>query len=265
MKKKRKKNLPFIKCRRINIEPTDDQKETLDRWFMQYRDAYNASIQEIRKFRGSPIGSEIDFRSRVKPNLDPSILSNGIPSHTIDQAIFDAHKGHRIWSMSKRMRHMRYKRKSDCLVIEGQSFSKNKNSFCTRVLGKEMKSSVSLSGIRRNSRLVFKNKKYILYVPQEEERILDNTKVKRIALDPGLRTFQTGYTSDRKSIEYWSGNCMDKLNKYIDWKRKPSHYFNSKNTKNNIKSTHKKESLFKERVRRRIKNVVTDIGKLLWI
>lgn len=258
MKKKKKgRILPFIRCERIIIEPTSDQKEILDKWFIQYKNTYNRAIQEIRKHRGSSIGSEFDLRSRVKPLLDPSIISNKIPSHTIDQAIFDAHKGHAIWEMSKKTRPMRYKKKSNCIVIEGQSFSKRYNSFCVSVLGKEMKSTLPLSGIRKNSRLVYKNNKYILYVPQVEERVIDNTKTARIALDPGLRTFQTAYNSNKHHKEY--NINMNKFNKYIEGIRKDSHWFNTKNTKNNSKSTKKKETLFKNRVEKRIKNIITDL------
>ena len=195
MKKKKKLLDTYIRAKKIILEPTDKQKKILDEWFTQYRDIYNESIKVIRQHRGSnDLGSQIDFRAEVKPILEPHMLSNKIPSHTVDQAIFDAHKGHTIWQMSKKTRAMRYRKKADNLVIEGQNFNKKLNTFCSTVLGKEMKSTRSLVGIKKNCRLSYRNNQYVLWVPVEEEKIIADNKVRRIALDPGLRTFQTGYT-----------------------------------------------------------------------
>jgi len=258
MKRKKKNPDVYIRAKKVILSPNDKQKELLDKWLVQYKDAYNCTIKYIRQYRGSKdIGSKIDLRAKVEPLLERHIFFNKIPSHIIHQAIFDAHKGHHIWQMSKKIRPMRYKKKADNLVIEGDMFSKKSNGFCISKLGKEMISTQPLKGITKNSRLSYRNNQYILWVPTEEDKIIDNHKVHRIALDPGLRTFQTGYSSKREHPEF--GNDMKKINYYVDALRRTEDNFNRGDTEVDSKITQRRMNTFKDRVRKRIKNIIRDL------
>ncbi len=105
---------------------------------------------------------------------------------------------------SKLIKHfrIRYKKRSRTkrtFELESHYFSKTKNGFAIKTLG-VMKTSSPIKGINKTCRLQMYNKKYFIFAPMDTDTFTTNA-VEFVALDPGIRTFQTGYSLDG-IIEY---------------------------------------------------------------
>jgi transposase len=92
------------------------------------------------------------------------------------------------------------------MVIEAQSFSKVYNTFAVGCLGKNIKTSESIKGIKNDSRLVWSpghKHPFVLFVPTIIP-IRNFDRKPTCSLDPGLRTFQTGYDK-KKTFDIGNG------------------------------------------------------------
>jgi putative transposase len=109
-----------------------------------------------------------------------------------------------------------------------------------------MKTSHSIIGTSHASKLTYKNRKFYLHIP-EIAKVKDCPSDTWCAIDPGLRDFMTIWSSKGESHTYGRGKFIDDL---INRKRR---------TMDNFDDNKRKEKKFKDRIRRRIKGVVTDL------
>ena len=262
----------IIRCKKVELYPTQEQKDILQKWITVYRYIYN---QTVRFFRKNPTAKKSFYSTRkiikdklkkVKERVD-FIKDSKIPSHTIDYAIkdvIDAYTSAFSNLKNDNIKHfkLRYKKKSSArqtLVIEASGFplfhkrAKNKkkdentwvlnNTFCPSVLGKHIKSSEDISKVDKNCRLTYFERldAYYLFVPYDkktEEYNQDDICV----LDPGCRTFQTGYTSN-KVLELGNGTTSRisyYLRKIDKSKDKKEYHRLQKKLKNKIDELHNK-------------------------
>jgi hypothetical protein len=124
----------YIKCKQIEVEPDDMQKNYILKWMHQFKDIYNIGIKYIRQNHTKKMGSSIDLRKAILPLIPSSLIGNGIPTQSIQEAIADVHKSYTIWNKAGRKRAMRYKKVANYMVLCSRSFSKKYNSFHIRTL-----------------------------------------------------------------------------------------------------------------------------------
>lgn len=119
--------------------------------------------------------------------------------------------------------------------------NKLKNSFCTSVLGNYIRTSESIKYVKNDCRLTYYPHldKFYMYIPYETNKVVLKDQEGACILDPGCRTFQTGYTTDGvieigKEVSTKIGSILAKSDKY-NKKRKDNKKYNSLYHKLNTK------------------------------
>ena len=260
------------RCIQIKVRPTPKQRAILLQWMLLYNKVYNYGIDCIRKIlreRLPPPMNDMAFatvQSRTLPEgLANKIEVNKFPARMRHAALQDAAKAFISAKANykagniKRFR-MRYKKDSIMsIVIRCDTFSKEENGFNIRILG-EIETEPSLDTVRdddkaiRDSRLVYKNGHFTLFVPKEKVVQYRKDKKPMCALDPGGRTFQSLYDTD--GFAKICTNSYEKLTRLHDrirtvndgviWSREKSkniRYFMSKERKLTKKQEKRKENL----------------------
>ena len=247
-----------IRTKPIHLYPNIEQKKILLEWNEIYRQVYNLTVGYLKT---NKIESFISMRSIID-----GIISNNtvltkqcekfkIPKHTRDNAIKDCLKAYKTAFANlrnKNIKHfkIRYKKKLhhlSSIVIEPQSFSKNINGFAIKALG-EMKSEHELKGIAKECRLCYNSRTGIFVLRVPYEKII--SKLVRsgdsCALDPGMKTFQTGYTPNNQCFKV----CTTETNKQI---------YNLIERIENVNKDNPRHKKFLNRIRERIRNKVKDM------
>lgn len=217
----------ILRCKKVDIILSPTQKEIVDTWFDIYKSTYN---QAVKFLRNNPTKSKTNFirlRASVKSEFTSAFIKrmedSCIHVHTVDNAIHDVAKAYDsafgLAKITKKRFRIRYKRDNsqDTILLEASCFSRNKNSFSSKV--GIVESSLPIMGIKHGCRLQKNKDKYTLFVPEKTPTKTNITKKKLISLDPGLRTYQTGYilNEDKTTevVEYGS-NFVDKIKPILD-------------------------------------------------
>lgn len=229
-----------LRCEKVTLHPNDQQKQILAEWFNLCRYAYNSAVKEIKT---NGMRSWMTLRRIVKQQFPLDINRRmsvcGVPEHTIDQSIKDAHNAFKTsFALHKGRKcfRIRYKKAKAHMTInlEPQDFSKVKNQI-TKKLG-VIKSSESLIGITHACKL---KSNYILFVPKDVAVKQSTTVFDCCSLDPGQRTFQTVYCSDGTNYKIGTNNdVITKLDRRLQLGGK---------------------SKFKRRIRDRISHLIEDL------
>ena len=210
----------ILRCKKVNITFTPKQKEIIDPWFDIYKSTYNQTVKHIRKGGKNLKTGFYNLRTEVKSEFTEDFKKRmtkcHIPVHTVDNAIKDVSKAWKsafgLAKITKRRFRIRYKRdtSTDTIVLESQSFSKEKNSF-SKYVG-EVVSSEPINGLKHDCRLQKNKNGYILFVPENIPTKINPNKKNIISLDPGLRAYQTGYVLNKdKTVE-----CVEYGSNFID-------------------------------------------------
>lgn len=259
-----------IRTKPVALYPNHKQRNILLQWNDIYRQVYNLTV---KYFRSNPIQSFISTRkiidNLIKQNqpLMGLITKYKIPKQTRDNAIHDCIKAYKTAFSnlkSKNITHfrLRYKKKThhlSSIVIELDAFSKKSNSICPRILG-EMKSSSIFSelNITKACRLCYNSRsnKFVLRVPEDKiikeivnHREEDNT-IRIISLDPGMRTFQTGYTPSKNCYKFVSEKSNLKFKNLIRRIEK-------------VNTTNPNHTKFLKRMRGKLQNTIKDMHNKL--
>jgi putative transposase len=268
-----------LRAERIDLFPTPEQKVKLLDWLETYRRLYNLTITHRSKFmnKGNMIGYH-KLRTIIQrgylpnSNLHKEIhklylpasdrLKNKVPAHCIWNAIHDVCKSFKTAKANKdagniksfRLRHKKQSNPKRTLVIEPKSFSTVKNGFAITALG-EMKSSKPFGYVNHECRLSYNSDtgKFVLWKPVDKVTAYNRVKRKIISLDPGLRTFQNGYSPGGICHKFGTEKTLTKIKvlfKKIDnvKKDKISRVGNKCNYK-----------IYTKRIRRKITDMVADL------
>jgi len=223
-----------------------------------YRTVYNWTV---KYFRSNKLLSFYKIRSIIREEIRRNksfniiVEKSKIPKHTIDNAIHDVVKAYKTCISNIKNRNishfrLRFKKQPNMVVIEGQSFSKKKNAFCVKALG-IMKSKTPIES-KKDSRLIFRNGKFLLYIPYEKKYEKKILRREVCALDPGIRTFQTVYSPD--SVYHIGSNTseieslsqrIEEVKEYEDkrWYKKYTSRLYTK-IRNKVKDLHWKTAMF---------------------
>lgn len=250
------KDKKIIRARPVGIFPTKIQKETLMLWIGLLRKVYNAGVNYCR--RNKPVTNANILRDLVRKSMSQKLKKRlkeaRVNADCINETLRDVAKAYKTCFALKKaghVKHFRVRYKKNTKPKQSFPLSKNTfgvtNGFCTGVLG-ELKTSepVNSSINTKMCRLVYQNDRFVLWVPKEREKVTVTKRHQAVALDPGLRTFQTLY--DGKNCMKIGNNSYHRLRKYISKINKTKGIASQKR----IKRLHKR--LFKK-----IANIVDDM------
>lgn len=203
----------YFKTVRLTLFPTLLQKNILLKWINSYTDMMNATNKYIKKcrFLKVPIITSLpklrkELKEEKKIIFNNSLIyDKTINAHTLDLAIKD------VGSMYKsaisnvkntnrpfRIRYIKKNKNKRIVKIEKQYITKDKKSFCKEVFGNQfICSDKDLSKVSSDFTIQYdKNKDtfYLFYAIKPKKT--NELRTKQIALDPGVRTFLSGYSND---------------------------------------------------------------------
>ncbi len=260
------KNDEPVKAVRINLYPNDSQKKILLNWMNIYIDMQNETIKYLRKLRFDKLPLILNWKKlrnqmkHIKLNVLNKSRFDGktINAHILDKAIQDvtiqyksAISNQKNTGRSFRIRYIKKTKKKKIVKLEKIMISRDKKTFCRTVFGDIFNCSHSdFSKITSDFTIQFdeiKNKFFLFYtVPVKKVNI--QTK-KQIALDPGIRTFLTGYASDHH-IEF-ARNLQEEIRPLLE-------------ETDELNGSKLKESKIKKAVRKRELKISNKIDDLHW-
>ncbi|NMF67074.1 transposase [Brasilonema octagenarum UFV-OR1] len=236
-----------LQSKKIRIYPEPELHKTWKKWLAACRYCFNQAISMQRNSE-SRIG-KLKLRNMVMQSDLPDWVKE-VPCHIKQNAIFDAHQAYSA-SRDAKFRSVRNPQQSikfnNSNLTNGKWYY-NKTKKMNFVVSEPMPTSCEYG-----TQLVYKRGTWFAIFPEPFER-QDSDSNKLIALDPGVRSFLTGYDGD-KVIEV-GGNDMGRVTRlcqYLD-------ELISRSTKTNSK---RRQSMRRaaNRLRNRIQNLVNEVHK----
>ena len=246
---------------KIRIYPTKKQRRILLNWMNSYIRMYNEALRFIKRRRimkKSTITNWKIMRTKHLKDIKANIIKKSakVNAHVLDGAIQDvcSHLKSCITNLQNdnikhfRLRYLKFSKKSKIIKIENNCIKKDKTSFCPSVFKNKFILKKITNGKVEDFNLGnITSSFYIHYNKDKNEFTLLNpiktvsTKLHSnrdtISLDPGIRTFQTGYSTN-KCVEIGT-NLKSTIKKHLDKIDKIDKIKNddtiNKRTKNKIK------------------------------
>jgi len=249
------------KCKRIELDLTEKQKQTINIWLNAYSDMYNIAIKHIKNnFKDDKkVLNFFHLRSLLKDDKDDIVEKSKIKVHDIDFAIKLACENYKsaLANLKKgfikefRVRYWRKNKSVKIMDLEKDNFKNN--SIRKKVLG-EVKgyyngNEYNFDLVNADSRLQKNKGKYYLFVPEllETDKEIKN-KNKQITIDPGIRTFGTGITENK--IVKIGDNIGERITEYL---------FRKDNIKNNENISKKIKNKNEKIINKKIDNLVIEL------
>ena len=190
-----------IKSRKIRIYPTKTQEKTLKTWMGAGRYYFNKTVEFLKKpdtkanrfAIQKEILSEVpDWAEKVPYKIKQMAIDDAcVAVKNAKKKFFQTHKFQEVHFRRKRDEH-------DSVYIPKNAV--HNDTIFPKLLGKKFKKfSEDVGEVDYDCRLGYEKGKWFLCVPKkfkEQTPISDNQRSKIVALDPGVRTFLTGYTPD---------------------------------------------------------------------
>jgi IS605 OrfB family transposase len=248
----------IIKCKKLILLPTKEQKIILLEAMEAYRIMYNRTLRYIKqqRMRGEKVSLSFKtLRTYCLKDVKNDLMSKyRIYSHTLDGAIKLAcasYKSCLTNLRNKNIKHFRIrylKQNKDSYVMDIEKYYFKNNCFFQKYIFDEIKNNEDFdySTIECDSKIHYNRNKdrFTLLIPINLDKI-NGEKEDYISIDPGLRTFLTCLSNDKYSeIGTNVKNELEKLHRRID---------SYNNHKNRIKKR------YQRLLRERIKNKVTDM------
>ncbi|CCE90908.1 RNA-guided endonuclease InsQ/TnpB family protein TDEL_0C00190 [Torulaspora delbrueckii] len=204
----------LIRARKIRIYPTNSQKETLKKWFGCHRYIYNKALkmhkdgvlmnikilrEKLLNKKTSALTPEEQWLSEYNYDLKDEALRDLVKNYSSNMAKFKKTR------VPFKLRFKTKKAPVQTLSVLKKYWNKGKKTFYSDIY-----SSFSLRGaeplpeeLPRDSRLQrTRNNKYYLIVPMAGGEIARKPPTEKfIFIDPGVRTFLTGYDSSQTVVE----------------------------------------------------------------
>ena len=253
------KNKSIIKCNKIILEPNKEQKITLLKWLKSVRIMYNKTINYIKNQYKTTNKCTFSFKTLrmiLKTKKNKLINIYGTPTHIIDSGIKLASTSYKSAFTNYKNRNIRYfnirylksTKKTNIMNIEQQYL--NKTTICPTKLGKILlnRSNINYDKIKNDCTLHYcsDTDRFTLLIPEEikcADKKHDNSF---ISIDPGVRTFLTCMSDDKKMEICTKG--YNEINKYL----------NKIDNKQAIENKKKREERLKK-LRKKLRNKITDL------
>lgn len=199
----------IIKCKKIIILPSDKQQQVLLNWFEAYRKMYNETLNIIKQLILENNKNMFNFRyirtNKMKEYKQLLSDRTKINSHFLDGAIKLACSSYKSARTNFKngnikcfkIRPIKQAKKSKIMDIEKCYFYKD--GFCKNSLGKMLtKEDFNYNEIDSDCKLHYNYKlnRFTLLVPVKTE-CNKNSNNDFISIDPGLKTFLTGISSNK--------------------------------------------------------------------
>ena len=254
------KDNKFIKCKKITLLPTKEQKDKLLDMFEAYRIMYNETNKCIKRLlkNNEKLVSWQKLRTNYLMDTKKDIMKRfNIYSHTLDGAIKLCATSYKVCFTNLKLGHIKYfrirylKSTKDSKILDVEKvYFKEKHVF-QQYIKDELKNNedYDYSHIDCDSKIHYNanTDRFTLLVPIELDKINVDKENEYISIDPGIRTFLTGLSED-KVLEI-GNNISDKLKEY--------HSRIDKTNKNKEIKNQKRKKLLK-RLREKIKNKMDD-------
>ena len=256
-------NNEFIKCKKIRFYPTRKQRHLLHSWFKSFIIMYNKTIKYLNQLRFNKQPLILNWRRlrKLLINIKKDIIKKSkINTHVLDEAIksacasfksaFTNYK--RGFIKRFRIRYIKLSKPKKILHIEKRFVAKHINTFCSRIFKDpfrceneyQLKNITSDFKIHYNSR----DNKYTFLIPNKIYGNEKHDKLNTIGLDPGIRTFLTGYS--QKGYVDINQNMTEHLKKYINKIDKVN---------NDKRATTKQKRKVEKRCYKKIENKIDDM------
>ena len=212
-----------IRAKKIKIKPNTKQKQILQSWFGTSRLVYNASVEYLnlpkeQKDKGGWMSFATNYLNKLKVDK-PSTLE--VPFQIKKIAVEDAFKAfsNGIKKCKKTGEPFKLKFRSKKNPVQSCYIPKsalNSKGIYPRVLS-ELKLTESFPEEPMDSRLIMENNQFYICVPYKQSISLSENQGRCVALDPGIRTFVTGF-SETETFKIASGDFarIARLCSYID-------------------------------------------------
>lgn len=268
----------MTKCEKIKMYPTKTQRIILLNWMNAYVRMYNETLKlfKHRKINKLPtIVSWKTLRTSYLKNIKSIIIKSSnlkhlnyktqVASHVLDGAIQDACAKLKscITNLKRRnikhfrLRYLKQSKSTKIIKIEKYYISPKKNTFHSSIFkdsfilkkNDKNKTNFKLEEIKKDFTIHYNNKlnKFTLLNPIEIHQTKLHKNKDTIALDPGIRSFQTGY-SNNKCVEI--GNNL---------KQKVKYYLNKIDNINNSDTNMRIKKKVGKKCYKKIQNIIDDL------
>ena len=200
----------LIKCKKITLLPTKEQKDKLLDMFEAYRIMYNETNRCIKRlfYNNEKLVGWQKLRTNYLKDIKKDIMNRfNVFSHTLDGAIKLCYTSYKICFINLKLgyikhfkiRYLKSTKDSKILDVEQQYF-KGHYIFKT-ILGDKLKNNedYDYSQIECDSKIHYNANanRFTLLVPMELEKNNVDKENEYISIDPGIRTFLTGLSEDK--------------------------------------------------------------------
>ncbi len=236
---------PITKTKSIKLNLTQQQRRTFKKWNDCSRYVFNQTIEYIHScVNFSPSWMEIkkDLLKQL-PNW-----CDEVPFLIKGNAIKEAHQAY--WKAKGHPKFRSRKNPTQSCYIPKSAIKAS--GIYPRVSGKNLQYSEALPEVPLDGRLVYQYHEWFLSVPQKVETHVAENQGRVVALDPGVRTFQTFFSEFLAGhIGYDDFGRIQRLCHYLDDLQARTSKANSQ-TKISMKRA-------QARMRKKIKNLIKEI------
>ncbi|OQX24300.1 MAG: hypothetical protein BWK80_21475 [Desulfobacteraceae bacterium IS3] len=185
-----------LKSRKIRLYPNDEQKCLLMQWLGTARFVYNQTVEYLRQ--PETLADWFGIKTEIIAGLQD--WANPVPYQIKSIAVRDACIAVKNAKMkckqTGQIQNVKFKSKReqrDSAFVPKSAVKES--SFYTTLLGKTMRTAEPLPEALYDCRLTCENGKFWLCVPVRKANLVsENQRYGAVALDPGVRTFQTFYS-----------------------------------------------------------------------
>jgi putative transposase len=260
----------MLNCNQYRMILSAEQTAFLKKWVRLSRWSYNQAIAYLNQHQGfervTKGSGKQAFRSFWKQAERPEWLGKELPAHILDNTLMDAYSA---WSKTKKVKGKRYgKFRSVRSVTQTLQFSVgdlNQGRLLPQYWNKESAESFECidNGVRfcplsdKAVEVTLRLGRFSLSIPVQTD-VLPQSRKPFIALDPGVRTFLTGFDGNN-FLEFGAGD----IGRITRLCFKLDDLMSQRDLAEGFKNCHLRSQLSKAafRLRMRIKNLVNEMHR----
>ena len=267
----------IIRARKIRVYPTAMQRCVINKWFDSARFVYNHCVAAFPDVSKEVKRTELrNLTSKNAEFKEKNAWINGVPYEILDSAIVDLDKARRSHAaklkknagkngkgnLNAKFRfRSRKKLRQECLRISKRDWGRKRGMFAEICSASKLKATETIpEKVDKDLKLIRTALgEYFICVPHERERENQADLTGVVALDPGVRTFQTTYGDDG-SVTEWGNSDMTRICRLARHADKLQGKMKKEKLKGRKKKRHQRAFL---RILQRIHNLVVEMHRKL--